>query len=336
MSVTQAGSRDTHRSERPPFWRLSPVLLGLLLILSGCSIGGGDDTSPTPTGASVSGVDGSVAGPRLVGELADQINTAWLTVRSYRSTTVQGSGDLSAIPPPSAPVSAAVAPDPNATWQSVVDEIILPDERHYLESNGGSISEFTAVGGRVYARGRFSQLAVRPDLDATTWVNLDPAFISADSTIGQFLTAFVGGDAAAFRAPLADLQPDTRARELTEMGPIDVGGRSCAAYRWVDTDETGDPMTRIVSIDAAGLPCSLEFTAGDYTSRVTWDSYNLVPAIVAPAESVTVGETLDMGTAVDAAAATPVSVPDAGTTPVAAGTPAGAPTPDAVATPIGG
>ena len=318
------------------------MLLGFVLVLSGCSIGGSDDASPTPTAPAVSGLD-EVAGPRLVGELADQINTAWLSVRSYRATTVQGSGDLSTIPPPSAPVSAAAPPDPNATWQSVVDEIVLPDQRHYLESNGGSISEFTAVGGRVYARGRFSQLAVRPDLDATTWVNLDPAFISADSTIGQFLTAFIGGDAAAFRAPLADLQSDTRDRELTATGTIDAGERPCSAYQWVDTDETGDPMTRIVSIDATGLPCSLEFSTGDYTSRVTWDSFNLVPAIVAPAESVTVGESLDMGTAVgtpgpatDGASATPVAIPVSDGTPLAAGTPAGVATSVLIATPTGG
>ena len=319
------------------------MLLGLMIVLSGCSIGGGGDESPTPTAAPVSGEDGAVTGPRLVGELADRINIAWLSVRSYRATTVQGSGDLSTIPPPSTPVSAGEQPDPNATWQSVVDEIVLPDQRHYLESIGGSISEFTAVGGRVYARGRFSQLAVRPDLDATTWVNLDPAFISADSTIGQFLGAFVGADAAAFQAPLADLQPDTRERELTAMGMVDVGGRPCSAYRWVDTDETGEAMTRVVSIDATGLPCSLEFTAGDYTSRVTWDGFNTLPTIVAPAESVTVGETLDMGTAggtpapvIDGAAATPVAASDPGATPVAVGTPAEAATPDPMATPIGG
>lgn len=342
MTVDRPENSALIRSGCPSRWRLAPVLLALLLILSGCSIGG-DDASPTPTVPAVPAVDGAVAGPRVVGELADQINNAWLSVRSYRVTTVQGSGDLSAIPLPSAPVSAAVPPDPNATWQSVVDEIVLPDQRHYLESSGGSISEFTAVGGRVYARGRFSQLAVRPDLDATTWVNLDPAFISVDSTIGQFLTAFIGGDAAAFRAPLTDLQPDTRERELTALGRTDVSGRTCSAYQWVDTSETGDPMTRIVSIDATGLPCSLAFTAGDYTSRVTWDSYNGLPAIVAPAESVTVGETLDMGTVggtpvstIDGAAATPVAVPEPDGTPVAAGTPAGVATPEPVVVPIGG
>lgn len=331
MNAIRPKSSGQHRSAGLPPGGLVPVLLGLLLVLSGCSIRGSDDELPTPTQVAVSGGDGAATGPRLVGELAEQINTAWLSVQSYRVTTVQGSGDLSAIPLPSTPVSAAAPADPNATWQSVVDEIILPDQRHYLESSGGSISEFTAVGGRVYARGRFSQLAVRPDLDATTWVNLDPTFISADSTIGQFLSAFIGGDAAAFRSPLADLQSDTREQELTAIGTVDAGGRRCSGYQWMEPDDAGDPMTRIVRIDAAGLPCSLEFTAGGYTSRVTWDSYNLVPAIVVPAESVTVGETLDMGTA----GATPATVPTPRATPVAVSPSAGATTPEPLATPTG-
>ncbi len=338
MNAIRSQTPGQHRSSRSALGRLTPVLLGLILVLSGCSVGGGRGETPTPTAAPGAGRDGAVSGPRLVGELADQINTAWLSVRSYRVTTVQGSGDLAAIPTPSAPVSAAAPPDPNATWQAVVDEIVLPDQRHYLESNGGSISEFTAVQGRVYARGRFSQLAIRPDLDATTWVNLDPAFISADSTIGQFLTAFMGGDAAAFRSPLSDLQPDTREQELTAIGAIEAGGRSCSAYQWVDTSETGDQMTRIVSIDASGLPCSLEFLAGDYTSRATWDSFNLVPPIVAPVESVTVTETLDMGTsagtpvpAIDGAEVMPVNVPDFEATPSTVGTPPGVAAPESIA-----
>ncbi len=316
---------------------LVPVLLVLGLVLSGCSIGGGnDEAAPTTTALAVQGTAGGTVAPRLVGELADRINASWSSVRSYRATTVQGSGDLALVPLPTTPDAAAPPADPNATWEAVVDEIVLPDQRHYLESSGGAISEFSAIGGRVYARGRFTQIAIRPDLDATTWVNLDPAFISPDSTIGGFLSAFSGGDAAAYRAPLADLQPDTRERELTAAGTIDVGGRSCAAYRWVDTSDTGDPMTRMVSIDSSGLPCSLEFTAGDYSGRTTWDMYSQVPAIVAPVESVTVGQTLDMGTAsgmpgadVDGAAATP-AVPNA------AGTPDSAATPAVVATPLAG
>lgn len=335
MEDIQPGSPQLILSGRRSMTRLVPVLLVLVLVFSGCSIGSGDDEA-APTATAVPGTTVGTAAPRLVGELADRINASWLSVASYRATTVQGSGDLALVPLPTTPNAAAPPPDPNATWEAVVDEIVLPDQRHYLESSGGANSEFSAVGGRVYARGRFTQIAIRPDLDATTWVNLDPAFISPDSTIGQFLSAFAGGEAAAYRAPLADLQPDTRERELTAAGTIDVGGRPCTAFRWVDTGETGD-STRVVSIDASGLPCSLEITAGEYSSRTTWDLYGQVPAIVAPAESVTVGQTLGLGTAggtpgagVDAPAATPVIVPADATTPV------GAATPDLVATPLAG
>ena len=338
MEVIRSGSPRLILSGLRSMPWLVPVLLVLGLLLSGCSIGGGDDeVAPTAPAPAVSGTAGGTAAPRLVGELADRINASWSSVRSYRATTVQGTGDLALVPLPTTPDAAAPPADPNATWEAVVDEIVLPDQRHYLESSGGAISEFSAVGGRVYARGRFTQIAIRPDLDATTWVNLDPAFISPDSTIGGFLSAFSGADAAAYRAPLADLQPDTRERELTAAGTIDVGGRSCAAYRWVDTSETGDPMTRMVSIDSAGLPCSLEFSAGDYSSRTIWDMFSRVPTIVAPAESVTVGQTLDLGSAsgtpaagVEETPATPVIAP------IAVGTPVGAAIPAPVATPPAG
>ena len=312
--------------------RLVPLGLIVALVLSGCALGGGDP-SPTATvpasGAATAGATGGMPEPRLVGDLADRIAAAWSTVGSYRATTVQGSGDLAQIPLPAPPVAGAVAPvDDGSSSQAVVDEIVLPDQRHYLESTAGSVSEFIAAGDRVYARGRFTQVTVRPDLDAATWVNLDPTFISPDSSIGQFIASFTGPQAAAFAAPLADLQPDTRSRELTPAGMIDVGGRACAAYRWTDTGETGDPMTRTVSIDAAGLPCSLEFASGDYTSRVIWDSYNQIAPVAAPTEWVTVGETLGV---TSNAATPPAGTPGAGTD--ATQQPAGATPPAPIATP---
>lgn len=309
--------------------RCVSLALVAVVVLSGCSIGGSDDVAPTATVPAVSGpttgVSSGVAAPRLVGELADRIDAAWRAVGSYRVTTVQGTGDLALIPLPAPPVSGAL-PEAGATYQSAIDEVVLPDQRHYLEISGGGVSEFTAAGGRVYARGRFTQLAIRPDIDAATWVNLDPSFISPDSSIGQFLSGFIGPEAAAFRSPLADLQPDTRERALTPIDPIVVGDRQCAAYRWTETGQTGEAMTRTVSIDAAGLPCSLEFTAGDYSSRVVWDVYNGIAPITAPEGAVTVGETLEMG-------AGPAS-PAAGTdgppaTPVAPGEPS-----DPLATPV--
>lgn len=313
----------THpRSARPRLARHVLVALVVAVSVVGCSTGGGDDPAPTatvPSGAAT-GADpapGAVMSgePRTVGALADRIATAWPGVRSYRATTTQGTGDPSLIALPGTPAAGAAPPDPDT--QAAIDEIVLPAQRHYLEASAGGTSEFIATDGRVYARGQFTQLAVRPDLDPTTWVELDPAFISPDSPIGQFLSGFVGPDAAAFRSPLADLQPDTRARELTPVDPVVVGDRTCPAWRWSDTGETGDAMTRVVSVDpATGLPCSLEFTTGDYVSRVTWDQFNAVVPIAAPAGSVSVGQTMTMtgaatplpdGRGTDGSAATPIA-----------------------------
>lgn len=338
MTDSQAPDHTRIRPQRWPIHRFLALGLLLTVVLSGCTVGGSQGPSVTPSVVTDPGSTGGVAPPRVVGDLADRIAVAWATVQGYRATTVQGSGDLSRVPLPAPPVSGMVPPDDTGSIsQAVVDEVVLPDQRHYLESAGGAVSEFSAVGGRVYARGRFAQLAIRPDLDATTWVNLDPAFISPDSSIGQFLAGFSGDRAAAFRSPLADLQPDTRGRELTATGSVDVGGRPCAAYRWTDNGESGDAMTRVVSVDASGLPCSLEFTSGDYTSRVTWDAYNQIPPIVAPADWVTVGETLDMGrgSATPAAGTDgPASTPDTIVAPDA--TPADPATAVSIATPLTG
>jgi hypothetical protein len=167
--------------------------------------------------------------PRTVGELADRVAAAWPSVTSYRSVTTQGSTDE---PPPALPVPPELAtPVPLGSVpessQSYIDEVVLPDRRHQLVSQGGQISEFIAVNGRVYVRGRFSQVTIRPDLEATTWVDLDPSRISPDSPIGFFIAGFADPTAPAFASPLGDLLPENRAQELTAGGDIDVEWRTC-------------------------------------------------------------------------------------------------------------
>ena len=326
--------------------RLLPLMLAALLLLSGCSGGGGSD-QPTATSATLeqpsgvqasgsqpSGGQAAEAAPRVVGDLVNRIGGGWQGVTSFRATTRQGTGDIASIPLPQPPVSGAIPPESAGSGpQAVVDEVILPDRRHYLENSGGAVSEYIAAGGSVFARGRFTQVSVRPDLDATTWVNLDPAFISTDSPIGQFLSQFAGSGSAAFRAPLADLQPDTRTLTLTDRGPVDVGGHACHAWQWKETGAAGDLMTRVVSIDVQNLPCSLEFDSGDYHSRTVWDGFNAIPNITAPTGWVTVGSTLGIETGAGTPSATEgtPAPPGLPATPFGAGLPA---TAGAPATPI--
>ena len=214
--------------------------------------------------------------------------------------------------------------------------MILPNRRHYLEDSGGAVSEYIADGSSVYARGRFTQVSVRPDLDAATWVNLNPAFISPDSPIGQFLDQFAGNDSAAFRAPLGDLQSDTRTLTLTDRGTADVGGRSCHAWQWKETGAAGDLMTRVVSIDGQNLPCSLELDSGDYRSQTVWDGFDAIPQITAPANWVTVGSTLgvEVGAATPGATEGTPALPGASVAPLGPGLPASPATPAVPATPI--
>jgi hypothetical protein len=252
------------------------------------------------------------APPRTVGELADRVTAAWPTVTSYRSVTTQGSTDD---PPVELPVPLEVAtPVPLGSVpessQAYIDEVVLPDRRHQLTSQGGQISEFIVVNGRVYVRGRFAQVAIRPDLEATTWVDLDPSRIAPDSPIGFFIAGFAEPTAPAFASPLSDLLSDTRARELTPVGEIEVEGRTCQSYQWAETTSDGASLTRIIAVGADNLPCLIELDAGGYVSRTTYSGYNEPITIEAPAGAVTVGETLGMpGQASPAAGTDAVSTP---------------------------
>ncbi len=286
--------------------RLVVALLASVLVLAGCS-SGGDEPTPTaapPTSFATTGPVGPAgtaqpvtppATPRVVGDLVDRIALSWVGISSYRTTTIQGTGDLASIPLPGTPTAGLTPIDPNApSSQAAIDEIVLPDQRHYLESSNGSVSEFLATEGSVFARGRYTQIAVRPDLDPTTWVNLDPTFIDAESPVGQVLAQFAPVTSSVFRPPLSDLQPETRALELVPAGEVTVDGRSCTAWSWTDTGSTGEAMTRTLSVDADGRPCALEFRSGDYASRTTWDSFDAIAPMAAPSDWVSVGQTLDM------------------------------------------
>ncbi|HEV2529969.1 MAG TPA: hypothetical protein VGT61_16105 [Thermomicrobiales bacterium] len=287
--------------------RLLPVLLVAMLLLAGCSSGDDDPTpAPSPTAPPTAALGPATPGPlaqgtttltppRVVGDLIDRIALAWVGVPSYRTTTVQGTADLATIALPGTPVAGLAPVDPNApSTQAVIDEVVLPDQRHYLESSNGSVSEFLATDGSVYARGRYTQIAVRPDLDPTTWVHLDPTFIDAESPVGQVLAQFAPATASVYRPPLSDLQADTRALELVPAGEVTIDGRVCSAWSWTDTGDTGGSMTRTLSVDAAGLPCSLEFRSGDYASRTTWGAFGQIAPMAPPADWVSVSETIDM------------------------------------------
>ena len=292
------------RSGRIP--RLLPVLLLAVLVLTGCSSGSGEPTStPSPTApfTSAGGRAAPDGTPIVVGDLVDRIALAWVGVPSFRMTTVQGAVDLATIILPGTPVAGLTPFDPDApSTQAVIDEIVLPDQRHYLESSDGRVSEFLATGGSVYARGRYTQVAVRPDLDPTTWVDLDPNFIDAGSPVGQVLAQFAPETSSVFRPPLSDLQTDTRALELVPAGDVTVDGRACSAWSWTDGGDTGESVTRTLSIDADGLPCALEFRAGDYGSRTTWGAFGQIAPMAPPADSVSVTETLGLNMAATPAA----------------------------------
>ena len=98
--------------------RLLLLAVVALILLSGCSIGGGgDEPTPTlapatqPSGAQANGDQSVATAPRIAGDLADRIGVAWQGVTSFRATTRQGTGDIASIPLPQPPVSGAIPPE---------------------------------------------------------------------------------------------------------------------------------------------------------------------------------------------------------------------------------
>lgn len=243
----------------------------------------------SPSGAPAAAGTPGAAAPRTVGELADRVAAAWAGIGAYRIVETTGAEGA---PPPPLPVTPAPGATPPAASgaapgpASSIDEVILPDRRHLLIGEAGGTTEFVAVGGRIAARGDYARIGIRPSLDPTTWVALDPVGFAPDSPLAGFVADFAGPAARAFAPPLANLSAETRARELTPLGPVAVEGRACEAYRVADTTATGDRVEVTLAVDAAGLPCSEETRAGGTSTRRTYGAFNAVPPIAFPADAV--------------------------------------------------
>jgi hypothetical protein len=252
----------------------------------------GKTASPTPSPTATSAPLGQVAaatrspdattgaspatGELTVGQLADRIAAAWPSVRTFRETTVstpfqRASPVALASPRPNA--TLVVAPGTNTT----IDDNVLPDRRHITQFvNGQPVVEFVVVGGKIYARG--SQVpGVTPVADPNAWFVVDPSSLAASSPYAATYSAL----AKPVAAPYGGLSAAERGRIAHPAGTLRADGRSCDAYRTVDTTQTGERIDITIAIDATGLLCSIETRAGG-TDTVTTFTFNLDLTIDAP------------------------------------------------------
>ncbi len=276
--------------------------LVLPLALAGC--GAMPEATPTPAPPVVQtppadvGTPVATAAAKLtLGELADRVDAAWANVESYRLVSV-----VTAPPNPVASPVVAAEATPGATpvadtGQVVASrDVILPDIQHMTVTGWGD-NDFEAIsdGETIYLRGPVAQ-QFDPAASPDTWLLLRASDVPVETQAANI----IGGLPAIPMPPLAGIDERLEPQEVTDLGPMEVGGRTCQTYGTADTKlTTGQRVDNIIGIDDNDLPCFIETRSGTTVlGHQEYSLFNEVPAVEVPA------------------AATPVAVPGVLATPV--------------------
>lgn len=242
--------------------RLSGLTLVVLcsLVLAACG-NQSEAPAPTPT-VSPTILPTLPPGAVTVGALLDRMDAAWAGVSSMRTTFW------------SAPEGQLASPAAGATV--TIEEVVLPANRHVVQMvNGAVVDEQLVVDGRIYMKGALVPAVIAPMMDATTWVEIDPAAATSGAPIAQqvaWLTSPV-------TSPMGSVSPETRGLQAVPSGEVTIDGRSCAVYTFGDGG-----ISYELSIDANDLPCRLVMSASG-TANVTLYEFN-VPGLVLTAPEV--------------------------------------------------
>jgi hypothetical protein len=294
---------------------MPPVIMVVVLfaVLAGC----GPMPEPTPTSPPVTTppVEESTAAPGTpaaaeltLGELAERVNAAWPTLRSYRitftgSTLAVPAGLGTPVARPLATPGAMAAATPGATPVArpretfvSIREVVLPDrQRQDVRGLGASDHEAIAIDDWLYVRGPLvEQLA--PGTPDDVWIVVDPSTVPE----GSMLSRLLGGLPETPAAPLASLPERLLPQVVREMGAVEHDGRECRVYGAADTvPATGMRVDYIFAVDDRDIPCFIETGAGGVTQGR--DEYTNIDGSFSIEPPVT---------------ATPVSVPPALATPL--------------------
>jgi hypothetical protein len=241
-----------------------------LACLIACSVllvtcGGKEDAEPTavPT-ATVAAL--LPPGAVTVGELLDQVATAWPSVTSLRTTSWS--------------TDAATAATPPASGQVTIDEAVLPSSRQVTKVTNGQVTDQQrAIDGRVYMKGSLVVAAVAPMVGPDTWVEVDPAAANSSSPIASQVSYLLSPITSPFATSLAE----TRGLQAAPAGSAVIEGRTCALYTFGSTSG----IRYELAIDGDHLPCRLVESASGY-ANVTIYAYNVpdlsiaVPDVATP------------------------------------------------------
>ena len=286
-------------------WSAAAVVV-LLAVLVGC--GQMPETAPTvPPDPTTSVVDttatpGTPASAELtLGQLAERVDTAWSTVRSYRITftgsrVVIPTGLGTPVTRPLATPGATPVARPRETFVSV-REVVLPDlQRQEVTGFCADDHEAVAVGDDLFVRGPLAE-QVAPGTPPDVWIAIESSTLPDGANLSQRL----GGLPAIPGAPLASVPERLSPQVVREMGAVQHDGRECRVYGAADTaPATGTRIDYTIAVDDRDLPCFIESSVGGVTQgRNEYSEIDGSFTIEPPP------------------AATPVSVPPALATPLA-------------------
>lgn len=261
----------------------SATLLLLPLAIAGC--GAMPEATPTSVPSAVETKTSGVATPaataaaRLtLGDLANRVDAAWANVESYR---VVRTGAAAPIPTddhdhPATATPAAATPVSDPGQFFATRDVILPDVQHMTVTGLGE-NDFEAIsnGATIFVRGPLTH-QIDPLVSSESWVSIDPAMLPE----GSLLANLLGGMPAMPAPPFTGITERLAPQEVREMGPAEVGGRTCQTYGAADTKlTTGQRVDYIFGIDANDLPCFIETRAGTTTyGHEEFSLFNEVPA----------------------------------------------------------
>ena len=165
-----------------------------------------------------------------LGELAERINAAWPTVRSYRitftgSTLAAPAGVGTPVARPLATPVATPMATPGATPVArqreafvSIREVVLPDrQRQEVRGLGENDHEAIATGDRLYVRGPLVE-QIAPGTPDDVWIVVDPTTLPEGSVLSRML----GGLPEIPAAPLASLPERLFPQVIREMGVVDT------------------------------------------------------------------------------------------------------------------
>lgn len=211
----------------------------------------GSETQPTVVPSTQVTAPTISPGGTSVGSVLDDINLAWDSVESMRTTfwTTTGEENIAT---------------PTAAGDVTIEVAIGPDQRHITRLvDGVVVEEQISVEGRVFMKGPIVVAAIAPMVGTDTWVEVDPRGAGTTSAVAAQIAWLL----TPVQSPFQAVSEETRALEAFPGDPLTIDGRSCQTWHF----GTVNGIQQELAIDEQGLPCRLIQRAGELANVTLYE-----------------------------------------------------------------